>query len=171
MKQYFLIILMLLSSKLFGQTKFAQSWIVNEFKVQKLDEHYKLQAFLKPAFLEDDFNGDGRNDIAALVIQKKTNKKGILLIHGGSAKYYFLGAGSNFGNGGDNFEWLKGWRIYKKKVVYKTTFSTDGDITGAKKIKLIRHGIQAMSLIDGQLTAAAIIYWDGSKYIWIHEGE
>jgi hypothetical protein len=126
---------------------------------------------LKPSFLQSDFNGDGITDIATLVTEKKTKKTGILLIHGGSNQYFVLGAGTKFGNGGDDFKWARGWHLYKDKIAYEQLFNKDGDMLGCKKIKLVRAVFFIYDLEDGEPNSGGIIYWDGKKYIWIHQGE
>lgn len=132
---------------------------------------YQPFPFSTPSFIESDFNGDGIKDIAILIIQKTTKKRGVLLMHGGSNQNFVFGAGNKFGNGSDDFKWLKGWSLYKQKVAYETTFTKDGDISGSKKIVLLRPALYVHNLEDAQPTAGGLIYWNGKKYIWIHQGE
>ncbi|HEY2582871.1 MAG TPA: hypothetical protein VGI43_13745 [Mucilaginibacter sp.] len=146
-------------------------WFVTSFKQLKLEQKYETSGYIKPSFLQADFNGDGIMDIAALVIEKKTKKKGILLIYGKSNQYFVFGAGTNFGNGSDDFKWARGWRVYNSKIAYETTFNEDGDILGAKKIKLSRKAFYIYDLEDGEPNSGGIIYWNCKKYIWIHQGE
>ena len=52
-----------------------------------------------------DFNGDGRADLALLVAHTGSKKEGIaFLLQGG--KPLVIGAGIDFGNGGDDFSWM-----------------------------------------------------------------
>lgn len=168
--QIILLILFISPKTIFGQPNLPAD-VNQSFYSLNLSTKYQLSAFLKPAYLQADFNKDGIKDIAILIIEKTTKKRGIILIHGGSNSYYIFGAGSNFGNGGDNFDWLKGWSLYKEKVAYETTFTKEGDILGSRKIKLIRPAFFIHDLQDGAPTAGGIIYWTGKKYLWIHQGE
>lgn len=118
-----------------------------------------------------DFNGDGKPDVAALVIERNTKKKGLILIHGGTNQYFVFGAGMNLADSGGNYDWLNRWQIYRKKIVYETLFGKDGDITGSKAVKIKYPGIEIYSIEDGDLIAGYVIYWDGKKYSLVHIGE
>ena len=152
------------------------AWFSTYFKQQKLDAKYDLKAYAKPSYLMGDFNGDGVKDVAALVIEKKTRKNGVLIMHqkeGGG--YFALGAGTKYGKKGfdeaDNLEWVKGWKVNKSRLVYETVFNAGGDIVGGKKIKLKSDALSLWDLIDGEPYSGGTIYWTGKKYDWIHEGE
>ena len=163
-----------ISSLLLGhtQTVTLPSWFLSTFKSKGLDQKYELEQFLKPIFLQADFNGDASQDIAVIVIEKSTKKKGILLIHGKTNDSYFFGAGTKFGNGGDDFMWADKWALYKKKTASETQFDKiTGDILGTKEIKLTHPAILIEDFEDGAAIAGGIIYWSGKKYSWIHQGE
>ena len=146
------------------------TWFQQSFKAKGLDKKFSITPFLKNELLEADFNGDKFNDIAVLVTERKTKKKGILLLHQ-QGSYFVFGAGTKFGSGSDNFKWAKGWRVYKEKTASETQFTEDGDIIGGKEVKLSRPGITIWAEEDGEPIAGGIIYWTGKKYIWIHQGE
>lgn len=154
------------------QTVTLPSWFLSTFKSKGLDLKYELGQFLKPSFFQADFNGDGSEDIAIIVIEKITKKKGILLIHCKTNDNYLFGAGTKFGNGSDNFKWADKWTLYKKKTASETQFDkTTGDILGGKEIKLTHPAILIENFEDGTAVAGGIIYWNGKKYIWIQQGE
>ncbi|WP_207492913.1 hypothetical protein [Aridibaculum aurantiacum] len=128
--------------------------------------------FIKPDFLSADFNGDNKEDVAVLVVHKSTSRKGILIIHNSTAEHFVMGAGKDFGNGGKDFSWLDKWALYKKKSADETIFDkVTGDIKGSRTIKLLRPGILIEDYEDGAAIAGGIIYWNGNKYKWIHQGE
>jgi len=139
------------------------------FKRLNLDKKYEIASYLKSSFLQADFDGDGVKDVVALVIERKTKKKGILLISG--TKYFVFGAGTNFGNGSDDFKWAGGWKIYNKKTAYETMVNIDGDLIGSKIRKLKRTAFFIYQLEDGEPVSGGIIYWNGKKYIWIQQGD
>ena len=135
---------------------------------KKFDFDYSL----KPACLRSDFNGDSIQDMAVFVIEKKSKKKGILLIHGKTNEHFIFGAGTEFGNGSDDFNWADKWKLYKKKTANETKFDKEsGDTIGGRKVKLKRPAILIENFEDGALTAGGLIYWNGEKYVWIHQGE
>lgn len=72
-------------------------------------------AWLTPAELTGDFDGDGKQDVALLVSSTKTKKRGVLIVHGGRTAAALAGAGIDFGNGGDDFEWADQWSVNKRK--------------------------------------------------------
>ncbi len=120
------------------------TWFNNAFKAKKLDRQYEINGYLKKTFLEADFNGDGVNDIAALVIQKQTHKKGIILIEAKTLKCTVFGAGTIVGTNGvdasDDLKWLSQWQVYNKHIAHETTFH-NGDIAGSVKRQLPHKGI------------------------------
>ncbi len=83
------------------------AWFQQSFKVKGLDKRFSITPFLKKGLLQADFNGDKLKDIAVLVTEKATKKKGILLLHQ-QGSYFTFGAGTKFGSGSDNFKWAKG---------------------------------------------------------------
>ena len=74
-----------------------------------------LADWIKPARLAGDFDGDGKTDVALLVANAKSKKRGVLIVHGGRRAAAVAGAGINFGNGGDDFEWANHWTVAKRK--------------------------------------------------------
>jgi len=172
MKPFLLITFLLMTGVLHSQTNQLPSWALDTFRQKSLDKKYEIASFLKPSYWQADFNGDNNQDIAILIIEKQTKKKGLLLIHSQTNEYFVFGAGKKFGNGGDNFKWADKWSVYNKKMATETQFdSKTGDITGGKKVKLSRPGILVEDYEDGAALAGMIIYWDGKKYIEIHQGE
>lgn len=94
-----------------------------------------------------------------------------MLIHNKTNDHFVFGAGTSF-DGSDNFDWADKWSVYNKKTAFETQFDKKtGDILGGKEVKLARPGILAMDYEDGSPYAGGIIYWNGKKYIWIHQGE
>ena len=169
-----LLLLGLLSTGLNGicQGQPYPGWVTDSLKSKGLDKKYELNAYLKPGWLQDDFDGDGVPDFALLIADKATHKKGILLVTGKARDYYVFGAGANFGNGGDDFGWAGKWYEYKKKTAYETQFDKkSGDILGGKQIKLAHPCISIASLEDGAEVSGGLIYWTGKKYRWVQQGE
>lgn len=74
-----------------------------------------MASWLTPTQLTGDFDGDGKQDVALLVSSTKTQKRGVLIVHGGRKAAALAGAGIDFGNGGDDFEWADQWSINKRK--------------------------------------------------------
>lgn len=78
---------------------------------------YALSTRLNPFFLHGDFNGDGRLDVAVLIVHKTTGQQGIAMFHAGAQTAIPLGAGRAVGNGGVDFSWLDAWSVSVKPAV------------------------------------------------------
>src|SRR5262245_5432487 len=79
-----------------------------------IGKKYDLSFHMNPSYLEGDFNGDGKMDVAVLIRERSTGKLGIAIVHGTMGKVTILGAGIGIGSGGDDFEWIDSWQIYSK---------------------------------------------------------
>lgn len=155
----------------FGYAQHLPTPFLQTFQRKGLDKHYSLGDYLKPSFLQADFNGDGTIDIAALVVEKATKKRGVLFLHGKTGEHFIVGAGTTIDNL-DNFSWADRWSLYRKKVAHQTRFEKEsGDITGSKEVKLARPAVLIEDYEDGAALAGGLIYWNGKKYVWIHQGE
>jgi len=126
------------------------------FKAQDFDKKYDFSFHLQPSYLRADFTGDGKPDTAILVKDKKTGKIGIALCNSGSVAVFILGAGKDFGNGGDDFDWMDHWSVTPK----------------AKLRPGIAPLIKGDALfVEKTESASALIYWTGAKYIWRQQGD
>src|SRR6478672_11147267 len=56
-------------------------------------KQYDLSFRINPSYLEGDFNGDDKMDVAVLVTERSTGKLGIAIVHDTSGKVTILGAG------------------------------------------------------------------------------
>jgi len=170
MKPLFSALLFLISAHSFSQSN--TSWIIDSLRSKGLDSKFELSSYISPDHLQTDLNGDGYPDLAALIVEKKTKKKGVLLFPGHSAHYYIFGAGTKFGNGSDDFNWLNKWSVFSEKKAYETQFDKkNGDIIRGKEIKLKHSCLLLAAMEDGAEVSGGLIYWNGMKYIWIHQGE
>jgi hypothetical protein len=103
--------------------------------------------WIKPARLTGDFDGDGKPDEALLVSNGKSGKRGILLVHAGRTVATVVGAGVNFGNGGDDFEWANRWVVVKRK------------------------GKPDALLVERQESGGGLVEFVGGKYRWRQQGD
>ena len=121
---------------------------------------YDLSFRIRPSYLEGDFNGDGKLDVAVLVKERATGKLGIAIVHGTTGKVTILGAGIGIGNGGDNFEWMDSWQVYSKKRASHA--AGDGSVPNLSGDAL---------LVEKSEAASALIYWNGKRYVWSQQGD
>ena len=121
---------------------------------------YDLSSRIKPSYLEGDFNGDGKADVAVLVTERSTGKVGIAIVHGTTEKVTILGAGIGIGNGGDDFEWMDSWKVFSKTAAAHSAAETS--------VPKLRG--EAL-LVEKSEAASALIYWNGKKYAWSQQGD
>jgi len=164
MKRFVTLILVMASVAAWSQTQLP-AWATEKFKV--FSGKYVVSSYIKPQFLEADLSGSKKTDVAIAIERKVDKKKGILILFAGSDKSFLVGAGNMFGKAGDDFEWANTWSIFREKTTFETTFKPNGDVGNGKEVKLDRPGIE----IREEEGAGGIIYFDGKKFIWIHQGD
>lgn len=135
-------------------------WVAEEFQNSGLDKQYKLSSKINPFYLRGDFNGDKKTDIAILVEDIRTNKIGIAIFHYGESRSFIVSAGKKIGNGGDDFEWMDIWNVYRNQPIRQ----------GAGEGKPPVINAEALDVGKSQ-SASAIIYWNGKNYEWYQQGD
>ena len=135
-------------------------WSLKAFRTFNAGNLYRLSDYINPFYLEADFNGDNRPDIAMVVEQTGTNKKGFVIIHHGSPSTTIIGAGKDFGNGGDNFDWMDIWRVYTPEKINP----------GVGEAKTVHLRTKAIYVAKSE-SSSAVIYWNGTRYTWHHQGD
>lgn len=114
---------------------------------------YEIDADMNPAYQRGDFNGDGKIDLALQIVSKNSGKRGILIIHAEDTFLHVIGAGNTFSDLGDDFDWLKTWKV-DPFTVKKSRYSST---------------VEALMVNHPERTGM-LIFWDGSQYI-AHEME
>lgn len=132
------------------------------YEQDKIKSNYSLRTDLNPFYLRGDFDGDKKQDYAISIIERKTNKKGILIFHIGTKTHYVVGAGQPLknGNGGDDYKWMDAWKVYVDK---------DVDVGVGETDKIILKG-EAILAIKVE-SASGLIYWSGKEYRWYQQGD
>lgn len=138
-----------------------------ETKYSKYEQNFERSYKLVPSFLEQDFTGDGSLDIAIFVSKKSNEKKGVLFLLGDGDLMFLAGSGNSFGSGGDNFEWADSWEVFDQRLTHETTFLENGDIDGTQEVKL-DHAAISIREDEG---SGGLIYFNGEKFVWIHQGD
>jgi hypothetical protein len=133
------------------------SWAASILGDQRFASTYALSTRINPYFLQGDFNGDGRLDVAALIEHKRTAQQGIAILHAGSTNPIVVGAGREIGNGGADFSWLDAWSISAREpgANAKGSPALRGDALLVQKLE----------------SASGLIYWDGAAYRWRQQGD
>jgi hypothetical protein len=144
----------------FLQIQQLPEWFTEIFNSQHLDSTYKFADFINPFYLEGDFNGDGKLDIAVLIAERASAKRGIIICHGSTNSYFVLGAGNTFDDKGDDFYWMDIWKVYRESTVTPGVLETE---------IIVLQG-QAIYIAKSE-SASAIIYWTGQNYKWYQQAD
>ena len=134
------------------------AWAAEIIKSDKISHAYRVSDFLNPFYLEDDFDGDKQTDIAVLITEKQTGKKGILVMHARTKEYFVLGAGQKSGAGQDDFSWMNLWKVFRETKVEPVA-------PDDKRVYLVSPAIW----VDKTGTPGAVIYWTGKMYRWYQQ--
>jgi|GEM_PF-5079905 len=145
---------LLLSSSLFAGQPFNESryedlpkGVYTALVGSGFFDKYEVYFNMSPFFQRGDFDGDGEFDIAIQVVSKTSRKRGIAFLHANDLNYRVIGAGKNFGGLGDDFSWLKKWRI--------DSYSLQQNRISAKAEALI---------LDNPDFPKSLVYFDGGSY-------
>ena len=124
-----------------------------------IPETHQISCRLNPFYLRAEFDGDGMTDVAILVVEKKTGRDGIAVIHTGDAHVSLLGAGQALGNGGDDFSWMDAWSVRaapKQGNVFEDPLP---EFTGE------------VLYVEKSESASAYIGWTGERFEWYQSGD
>jgi len=132
------------------------------YNQDKIKTIYSIRTDLNPFYLRGDFDGDKKQDYALSIVEKNTDKKGILVYHTGTNTHYIVGAGRSLsnGNGGDDYNWMDAWKVYVDKEV-------EIGVGETTKITLKGEAILAIKVES----ASGLIYWTGREYKWYQQGD
>ena len=111
-------------------------------------KRYEASFELNPFYLRGDFDGDGQPDVALLIRERTSGKVGIAFFRAAAAAPVVLGAGIEFGNGGDDFAWMEVWSVLPAE---------GGDAEGL--------------YVEKPEAASAVIAWDGRGFVWRQLGD
>ena len=134
------------------------SWAEQMWLTLSHSSNLQLSTRLNPCLWRGDFNGDGRADLALLVTQMGSKKEGIAFLLQGS-KPLVVGAGTDFGNGGDDFSWMDLCYVEHRGPKH-------GNYQG-QSVSLQSDGL----VVAKESSASALIYLRKGKLQWRQYGD
>jgi len=130
-------------------------WSVKRIERVERQKRLVVSGDLSPLYLQADLDGDRELDLAVLVRNTRSRKVGIAILLRNRDGVSVLGAGSDFGNGGDDFSWLDEWSVHAKSAHDRRSPRLLGDAL----------------LVAKREAASALIYWDGKSFRWFQQGD
>ena len=143
------------------------------FNDKGLDKKYSLYNFLDGLYWNEDFNGDGKIDIAILIAEISTKKKGILIIDGKTGNYFVFGAGIKFWKEHDDFSGAKRWGVSSQKDADEQIIDPKtGKPTGTRVVKFDQRNMIIVDdwRDDTAVSVQGLIYWKNNKYLYLFQG-
>jgi hypothetical protein len=136
------------------------SWCRAAVERAESQKRVALSDRLNPYYLQGDFDGDGKLDLAVLVRGSESGKAGILVVFQGRSESVLLGAGVELGSGGDDFSWMDVWSVYPKGPLERGAGES-----GPPKLRGDALAVEKSE------AASAIVYWDGKAFRWYQQGD
>ncbi|AHM59295.1 hypothetical protein D770_05140 [Flammeovirgaceae bacterium 311] len=117
-----------------------------------------------------DFNADAKEDLSALVTNQNNSKVGVIIIHASDKPDYLVFGGGLLVNGMDDLGWIDVFRsIPKGQTVAATLVDPQtGDIIGEDEENAETLEGNGIYMHVNEAGGGGILYWDGSKYNWLH---
>lgn len=152
-----LFILCLLSC---GQTKMDEAdmvvmelphWSLSTLEKESFKNRYAFDTRINPFYLNVDVNGDKNLDLAAVIVEKASGRRGMIVLEQATDSLHVFGAGTQNSLGGANWNWLIGWKAEDRL--------TAG--SGVEK------NVGTAFILFTDKNTANWLYWDGQEWEWI----
>jgi hypothetical protein len=134
------------------------TWAQSSWRPFAQARHLALSTRVNPFVWRGDFDGDGRADLALLVVEVERQREGIAFILRG-AEPVLVGAGIEFGNGGDDFSWMDYWYVEDLGAGRRR----DAERTGLGTIDTV--------VVGSESSASARIVFREGRPAWVQAGD
>ena len=128
-------------------------WFREWFESKGPRDQYEIGCYLNPFYLRGNFDARGQLDLAVLVTERSSGKRGILVVHRPGLAHFVLGAGTEIGSGGDDFDWLNVWHVD----------AAPRSETGQPEAGFVGEVLNLVRLES----ASGWVGWNGRKYVWV----
>ncbi|WP_461305154.1 hypothetical protein [Aureisphaera sp.] len=156
------------TSVLSTQINDTLEWEDLKIRMRKIypNVNYLPSKQISPNYVFSDFTGDGLKDYAVFT-RNVMDKKGYLLVLNYDGSHYKFGGGDTMDIDNFDLSWLNGISVFQKGETRETLIDKEtGDILGDRKVLL--HNT-AISLENNDYGTVGLIYWNGKKYVYIHQ--
>jgi hypothetical protein len=136
------------------------AWAIEKMTASNTFSTHAISDYINPFYLEGDFNADDKLDIAILLEETKTRKKGFIILHSDNDAPVMIGAGTKISNGSDDFSWMDVWKAYRDEKCTPSMGET-------KPIFLTCDGIWMAK----SESASALLFWTGKFYKWSQQSD
>ena len=130
-------------------------------RIHALGDKYVIDHRINPFYLRGDFDGDGRVDYAVLLSERRTGKRGFVVLLSSQPRPQLLGAGTRVQY--DSAKWddlnFDSWRVYGK-----------GKIDAGAGFEAPR-GKGELILIQKTESASGFFRWSGTQFTWVQQGD
>jgi len=133
-------------------------WAERAWAQAAISRSLQVSKRLNPFVWRGDFDGDGRQDLALLVLNIRSKKEGIAFLFQ-RGRVVVIGAGTNFGNGGDDFSWMDVWHVEEKGTGH-------GNYRG-QSVTLRVDGL----MVAKESSASALVYFRNGRPVWQQYGD
>jgi hypothetical protein len=150
-------------------------------QIEKISIEYSFPDFVKVTKLPDsliisvgntvtgDFNADGKDDFASLVINQKNGFRGVLIIHNGDKPEYFVIGVRQEINGITNLNRIE---IFKN---FPNIQDVKPDVIDVVTGEIIEENTKILRVIGAAIytrfdesIGGEVLFWTGEKYDWFH---
>ena len=143
----------------FAQRYSLPGWTQVQLEAEAFAPRYVLDATLNPWLIHGDFDGDGRGDVVLLVRDRAQQRLGLAFVHQAAAAPHVVGAGTELGNGSDDFGWVDAWSLFPRGPASP---GVEGPAPALRGDALMIYRTES---------ASALLYWDGRRYQWHQQGD
>lgn len=131
-----------------------ERWVLDALYHDASRDQVELFYKLNPYYQRGDFDGDGQVDVALQVIETKTGKRGIAIVHRADRSVHIIGAGRPLGDRGDDFSWLWAWRVERPD-----------------HLRARLPGTREALHVEKPESASGWVIWNGEAYVWVQGGD
>jgi hypothetical protein len=135
------------------------NWAQPQWRALRESQSLELSLRINPFLWQGDFDGDNATDVAVMVKRVSDGKEGIAVLWRKRAVPTVLGAGTDIGNGGDDFSWVDFWGVEERGSLQESYY--------ADTIKLEADAL----IVSKEASASGLIYFVAGEPRWQQQGD